>query len=321
MKNTKTITLFLSVVMAFCMFSYNASANESQNVSCIGISAPYKYSDYNNVSFAVSFDGNITDANYKHIACSPAVLKTMSYWDNPAMTDAVIDYLYSSGVIDSMNDCIEVNGKKVREWQKTGQLSLMILVGELGENAQMNIDFNGAIDEVRIDNLNQEFEITLYKGLIFPNGARLKDTQIWKYSPVSGSFTEKTGSKDGSDADFSAYYNGKQLKNDCNTAQIYNGEFSLNNICVYPDNPDSAVKVEPQFEKLAFGLNYVYITVTAPDGINSKSIQLALDNTFVKPATRKEQTVRALKIAVAVMLLLFCIVMAVLTAVKRRRRK
>lgn len=323
MKFVKFSAIFLlAFALTFLLMPFYVFAEESTNtVQCIGISAPYKYSDYDNVSFAVYFDGNITDANYKHLACSPPVLKTMSYWDNPCMTDSVIDKLSESGVIDSMNDCIAINGKKVREWQKTSQLALMILAGELGENSQLNIDFNGAIDDVRIDDLNKPFEISLYKGLKFPNGAVLKNTQIWKYNPEKGVFSEKTGSADKSNADFTAYYNGIKLEKDFNKAEVQNGRFSENNFCVYADNPDTEIVIEPQFKKFESGYNYVYITAKAPDGVTEKSIQLVLDNTYKKPPEKKQIIRRYVKAVSGGILLLIIAVLVFAILLKRRKKQ
>ncbi|MCQ2449826.1 MAG: hypothetical protein MJ132_06525 [Clostridia bacterium] len=290
-------------------------------MKCVSIGAPYKYSDYDNVSFPLYFDGAITDVNYKHVACSADVLKTMSHWDNPNMSPAVADYLKEIGVIDSMNDCIEINGKKVREWQKSSQLACMIMVGELGDNAKMNIDFNGAIDAVRIEDLNQPFVITLYSGLIFPNGTRLKQTQTFTYDVKQRIFSEKAGTDRPNNADFSAFYNGIELKNDYNIVDVESSTFSLDNLLVIPQNSDATVQIEPQFKEIGEGYHYVYVTVTAPDGYTQKTMQFILNRTYKQPTARKVQIARAVKITVGSGLAVLCIVMGVALILKRRRCK
>lgn len=204
-KRKNLVTVLLAGLLSSCCISGGMCPKEVEagyewsEVKCISVAPPYSYSEYNNVSFQVFFDKDVTDVNYKHLAASASVLKTMSKYDNPNMTHAIADSLERDGIIDSLNDCITFNGKSVREYQKTSPLACMIMMGELGVTNSINIDFNGMVADAKIDDLDQTFEITLHEGLRFPSGVELKETVTWIYDPEVGQFSQKLSASDETD--------------------------------------------------------------------------------------------------------------------------
>ena len=278
-------TLLIAVIVAFCCSFLHVNQTHAKEetyewpeVKCILMAPPYKYSEYNNVSFQIFFDKNVTDVNYKHMAASAAVLKTMDKYNNPNMTARIADSLERDGIIDSINDCITFNGKKVREWQKTSPLACMVAMGELGANNSINLDFNGAFDDVRIEDLNQKFVITLHKGLKFPSGVEVKEDVTWEYDPVLEQFSEVPAATDDKDSAFAAYYNGQEVTPEDNTVLIYDKEaFSLNNLKVYPKSVSATYTVEPMFDDLAEGQNYLMVTCVAGNRYDSSRMQMVFD--------------------------------------------
>lgn len=259
---------------------------EWQGVEIISIAPPFTYSSYETASFQVYFDKDITRVNYKHLAAGADVLKTFNRNDNPNMTPAIIDSLDESGVLDSMNDCIAFNGKKVREWQQLGPLACMIQVGELGVNNSMNIDFNGGIPGSKITDLNQAFTFTFYEGLKFPNGVELKETITWKYDPETKTFDVVADEGKADEAGFSVYYNGQQITKENNLITIYDKKaFSLEYLSVYTDSVGATIEIEPQFEELSSGYNYVLITVKAQNQVEFEHLQVVFDLQQAKEET------------------------------------
>ena len=259
-----------------------AAAEETQeyvwdSVQCISIAPPFTYSIYQTASFQVFFDKDITNVNYKHLAAGADALKTFSKRDTPNMTPAIIDSLDESGVLDSMNDCIAFNGKTVREWQQLGPLACMIQVGELGVNNSMNIDFNGGVPGSKIEDLNQPFTFTFYEGLKFPSGVELKETITWLYDPVTKTFNQVLESEP-DEAGFEVYYNGQKITKDNNLVTIFDKDaFSLDNLTVCANSASASVVIEPQFETLEKGYNYLLITVKAENKVDFEHLQIVFD--------------------------------------------
>ena len=248
------------------------------SVETISIAPPFTYSSYQTVSFQVFFDKDITGVNYKHLAAGAEVLKTFTKNDNPNMTPAIIDSLDASGVLDSMNDCIAFNGKTVREWQQLGPLACMVQVGELGVNNSMNIDLNGGVPGSKITDLNQAFTFTFYEGLKFPSGVELKETITWRYDPETQTFNTVADDTAANDAGFSVYYNGQQITKDNNLVTVYDkSAFTLNYLSVYTESVGATVTIEPQFENLTDGYNYLLITVTAKNRVDFEHLQVVFD--------------------------------------------
>ena len=251
---------------------------EWKGTEIISIAPPFTYSVYETASFQVFFDKDITGVNYKHLAAGADVLKTFSRNDNPNMTPAIIDSLDQSGVFDSMNDCIAFNGKTVREWQQLGPLACMIQVGELGVNNSMNIDFNGGIPGSKITDFNQAFTFTFYEGLKFPSGVELKETVTWKYDPAAKTFAMVAAEGAADEAGFSVYYNGQKITKEDNLVTIYDRKaFSLDYLTVYAENYEANVTIEPQFESLSDGYNYLLITVKAKNKVDFEHLQIVFD--------------------------------------------
>ena len=257
-----------------------AAAEESQgyqwdSVETISIAPPFTYSSYDNASFQVFFNKDITGVNYKHLAAGVEVLKTASRNDNPNMTPAIIDSLDASGVLDSMNDCIAFNGKKVREWQQLSPLACMVQVGELGVNNSMNIDFNGSIPGAKITDFNQAFTFTFYEGLKFPSGVELKETVTWQYNPETQTFALIDEKPSPSETGFTVYYNGQEITKENNLVNIYDkAAFNLEYLSVETKSIAATVSIEPQFETLTEGYNYLLITVQAENKVNFAHLQV-----------------------------------------------
>lgn len=300
--------------------SHNESEYEWQSVECIGVSPPYKYGDYDNVSFELYFDKQITSVNYKHLAASAQVLKTMSRWDNPNTTPEIIDNLENTGVLASMNDCIAFNGKTVRELQKSSQLAVMVLLGELGANNKMNIDFNGAVDDVKIDNLDAAFEITLYKGLRFPSGVELKETVSWKYDYKTRKFKKINLESDSSDASFSAYYNGNKLTKGNNLVTVYQKDYKEALLSIFPESQSATYTVEPQFEKMHEGYNYLIVTCVAGDKVTRNSLQIVLNLVSQKKTDDSIPTIRLIKLIAFAVLLVLCVALVIRIFYRKREQ-
>ncbi len=283
-KVEKTIVL-VAVIMTLCCSLGHVSSTyakedtyEWSEVNCISIAPPYKYVGYDNVAFQVFFDKDVTDVNYKHLAASASVLKTMDKYNNPNMTARIADSLEKDGIIDSVNDCITFNRKKVREWQKTSPLACMVAMGELGANNSITIEFNGSIDDVKIEDLNQKFVITLHKGLKFPTGVEIKEDVTWEYDPVLKQFSQLPNTADANESGFSVFYNGQEVTATDNTVALYGKEaFSLNNLKVYPKSSSSEYSVEPMFEEISEGQNYLLVTCTAANKYDSSQLQIVFD--------------------------------------------
>ena len=285
---------WLRAVCCFCIvgaatlsmnaFSANvatANAEESGYVwgetKCISIAPPFTYSNFGTASFQVCFDTDITSTNYKHLAAGAAALKTFSKNDTPNMTDAIIDSLDKSGVLDSINDCIAFNGKKIREWQQYSPIACMVQVGELGVNNSMNIDFNGSVPEAKIYDLDQPFTFTLYEGLKFPSGVELKETVTWVYNPQTRTFSQVEASEP-NETGFSVYYNGQKLTKENNLVTIYDKDaFSLDNLLVLTDSVSATLVIEQKFQTLEDGYNYVLITCKAENDIDFEYMQIVFD--------------------------------------------
>ena len=251
---------------------------EWKEVEILSIAPPFTYSVYQTASFQVYFDQDITGVNYKHLAAGADVLKTFNRNDNPNMTPAIIDSLEESGVLDSMNDCIAFNGKTVREWQQLGPLACMIQVGELGVNNSMNIDFNGGIPGSKITDFNQAFTFTFYEGLKFPSGVELKETVTWKYDPETKTFDMVAEEGESDEAGFSVYYNGQKITKENNCVTIYDKKaFNLGYLSVYAESVGTTIEIEPQFEDLSSGYNYVLITVKAQNKVDFEHLQVVFD--------------------------------------------
>ena len=284
-------SVIVGAVCCLCAGGAFAGANATETVraeetqgyvwektECISIAPPFTYSIYDTVSFQVFFDKDITSANYKHLAAGAEALKTFGRNDTPNMTPAIIDSLDKSGVFDSMNDCIAFNGKKVREWQKLSPLACMIQAGELGVNNSINIDLNGGVPGSKITDLNQPFTFTFYEGLKFPSGVELKETVTWVYNPTTRSFSQVETDGDSSAAGFALYYNGQEITKENNLVTIYDkAAFSLDNLFVIPDGAYSMVEIEPQFETLTDGYNYVLVTCKAENGVDFEYVQVVFD--------------------------------------------
>ena len=284
-----------ALICALCCLSIGSSfrqtastvstvaAEESQgyqweSVETISIAPPFTYSSYNNVSFQVFFNKDITGTNYKHLAAGASVLKTFGRNDNPNMTPAIIDSLDESGVLDSINDCIEFNGKTVREWQQLSPLACMIQVGELGVNNSMNIDLNGTVPGAKITDLNQAFTFTFYKGLKFPSGVELKETVTWRYNPETQTFSRVDEKSEPNETGFTVYYNGQEITKENNLVTIYDkAAFNLEYLSVETKSNDAIVTIEPQFESLQDGYNYLLITVQAENEVDFDHIQVVFD--------------------------------------------
>ena len=248
------------------------------SVEIISIAPPFTYSSFDNVSFQVFFDKDITGVNYKHLAAGAEVLKTASRNDNPNMTHAIIDSLDESGVLDSMNDCIAFNGKMVREWQQSNPLACMVQVGELGVNNSMNIDFNGSIPQSKITDLNQAFTFTFYEGLKFPSGVELKETITWRYDPEKKIFNIVETDEAEDEAGFTVYYNGQKITKENNLVTIYDKKtFNLEYLSVYTDSVGATTEIQPQFETLSDGYNYVLIKVKAKNRRDFEHLQVVFD--------------------------------------------
>lgn len=250
-----------------------------QAVEIISIAPPFTYSSFETASFQVFFDKDITGVNYKHLAAGADVLKTFNRNDNPNMTAAIIDSLDASGVLDSVNDCIAFNGKTVREWQQLSPLACMVQVGELGVNNSMNVDFNGGVPGSKITDLNQVFTFTFYEGLKFPSGVELKETVTWRYDPETKTFSmveEEDVSED--EAAFSVYYNGQKITKENNLVTIYDKRaFDLKYLSVYAESMEATIEIEPQFDTLSAGYNYVLITAKAKNKVDFEHIQVVFD--------------------------------------------
>ena len=294
MKKAKWITWCGALLCALCCMCVGNAAKaktelvsvaaevtqeyEWESVETISIAPPYTYSSYQTASFQVFFDKDITGVNYKHLAAGADVLKTFSRNDNPNMTVAIIDSLDESGVLDSINDCIAFNGKTVREWQQLSPLACMVQVGELGVNNSMNIDFNGGVPGSKITDFNQVFTFTFYEGLKFPSGVELKETITWKYNPETQTFS-KVATDDAPDkASFTVYYNGQKITKDNNLVTIYDkNAFSLDYLSVYTESVGATVTIEPKFETLASGYNYLLVTVEAENRVAFEHLQVVFD--------------------------------------------
>ena len=250
---------------------------EWHSVECIAIAPPYTYAQ-GTASFQVCFDKDVTSVNYKHLAAGATALKTFSRYDVPNMTYQTIDSLDASGVLDSINDCIAFNGVKIRELQKLSPLAVMVHVGELGANNTMNIDFNGSISEVKIVDFNQSFTFTFYEGLKFPSGVEVKQTVSWVYNPETRTFSQIPNENDPKNCEFSVFYNGQQITKDDNLVVIYDEDaFSFDNLSVKSSSPTATIEIEPQFETLNSGYNYVLITCRAENNVDFKHLQVVFD--------------------------------------------
>ena len=259
-----------------------ASAEETQgyvweSVDTVSIAPPFTYGQNGTVSFQVYFDKDITDVNYKHMAAGAAALKTFSKRDVPNMTEAIIDDLDKCGIFDSINDHIAFNGKKIREWQQLSVIACMVQVGELGVNNSMNIDLNGDVPGAKIENMDQPFTFTFYEGLRLPSGVELKETVTWIYNPQTKTFSEiqETSADESS---FSVYYNGQKITKENNLVTIYDkNAFSMNNLYVTSESVSATLTIEPQFETLSEGLNYVLITCQAENKVDFEYLQVVFD--------------------------------------------
>ena len=292
MKNNRWIIKLSAVLCALCCLciggaltaplTARAIAEETQGyewgeAECLSIAPPFTYAGTATASFQVCFNKDITSANYKHMAAGAKVLKTFSVYDRPNMTEAIIDSLDASGVLDSLNDYIAFNGKKVREWQQAGPLACMIHMGELGVNNSMNIDFNGDMSETKITDFEQPFTFTFYKGLKFPSGVELKETVTWRYNPQLQTFSQVEESE-ANDAGMSVYYNGQKLTKENNLVTIYDKEsFSFDNLLVQTDSVFATVEIQPQFETLEEGYNYLLITCKAENNVDFEKLQVVFD--------------------------------------------
>ena len=251
---------------------------------CLSVASPYAYSN-GTVVFQASFSCDLTSTNYKHVAAGAKALKTFSAYDIPNMTHAIIDSLDESGVLDSFNDCIAFNGKKVREWQQSSFLGCMIHLGELGVNNSMTIEFNGEVSDTKITDLSQPFTFTFYEGLKFPSGVELKETVTWIYDAQLNTFHVLNECAP-NDTGMSVYYNGQKLTKDNNLVTIYDKEaFSFDNLLVLADSAYATVEIEPQFETLSDGHNYLLITCTAENNLDFEQLQVVFDLQQAEEAT------------------------------------
>ena len=251
---------------------------EWDSVEIISIAPPFTYSSYETASFQVFFDKDITGVNYKHLAAGAAVLKTFNRNDNPNMSPAIIDSLDASGVLDSVNDCIAFNGKTVREWQKLGPLACMVQVGELGVNNSMNIDLNGGVPGAKITDFNQPFTFTFYEGLKFPSGVEVKETVTWQYNPDTQTFSRLEVEAEPNETEFTVYYNGQEITKENNLVTIYDkAAFNLDFLTVETASVRATVEIDPKFEDLADGYNYLLIVVQAENRIDFEHLQIVFD--------------------------------------------
>lgn len=289
MKKSKWLAWCGALLCALCCVSAGTATSatavaeetkgyEWDSVETISIAPPFTYSSFNTVSFQVFFDKDITDVNYKHLAAGADVLKTFSKNDNPNMTNAIIDSLDNSGVLDSVNDCIAFNGKTVREWQQLSPLACMVQVGELGVNNSMNIDLNGGVPGSKITDLHQAFTFTFYEGLKFPSGVELKETVTWRYDPDTQTFSKMSLGAAANETGFSVYYNGQELTKENNVVTIYDrAAFSLDYLTVQAKSINATVNVEKKFEELTDGYNYLLITVQAENKVDFDYLQVVFD--------------------------------------------
>ena len=305
----------------------NVKASEDSyewgEVQCISIAPPYTYSANKTASFQLCFDKDITNANYKHLAAGATALKTFSRYDVPNMTTNIIDSLDESGVLDSINDCIAFNGVKIREMQKLSPIACMVMVGELGANNTMNIDFNGSVAGVKITDFNQTFTFTLYEGLKFPSGVELKETVTWVYNYQTRTFSQIPNESEENDADFNVYYNGQKITPENNLVTIYDRKaFSLDNFYVEKSSVSANVQIEPLFNSLVDGYNYVIITCTAEDKMTMKRIQVVFDLQQVTNVVAPKNNWVKLVLWIAIPVIVVCgATLTALLIVKARRKK
>lgn len=334
MKKHKGIKLCGILLVLLCFFCANKPSSmqvyaeesqpyEWQSVECISIAPPTKHPLYGNVAFQVNFNKEVTNVNYKHLAAGATVLNTFGKYDKPNMTDGTIKSLDESGVFDSMNDCIAFNGKKVREIQKISPLACMIHVGELGANNSMCIEFTGDIESVAITDLNDDFTFTFYEGLKFPSGVEIKETVTWKYNPATQAFSQVPNETNPSDANFSVYYNGQKVTKENNLVTIYDKQaFSIDNFYVFTSDVFATVEIQPQFETLADGYNYVIIVCKSANNVYIQRMQVVFDlQQYAEPTQMNKWVKITLWVGIPIVTLSAITVPTVMILAKKRRKK
>ena len=74
------------------------------------------------------------------------------------------------------------------------------------------------------------------------------------------------------------YYNGQKITKDNNLVTIFDKDaFSLDNLTVCANSADASVVIEPQFETLEKGYNYLLITVKAENKVDFEHLQIVFD--------------------------------------------
>ena len=287
-KSTKVLT-FLSAILLCAAFVFplavKANADEEfayGEVDVVSIAPPYVRevnATLNHYIFTVYFDGDITYANYKHIAASASFLKGSIGHNNPALTAEAVDFFDQNGVIKSIRENIYFNGKSVDEYNdatKGINTACMIHLGDLGVNNCMNIEFGS--DFVPLSkNLDESYEFEFKAGLKLPSGVVLKNDSVWKYSLSDKTFERVGDTADASDAGFIINYNGKAITSDNNVFTVYSKDgFSMDNLYIRPNNYNATVTIEKTFEELEAGLNYILITCTSENGKKTNDMQLVI---------------------------------------------
>ncbi|MBP5467013.1 MAG: hypothetical protein J6Y43_05580 [Clostridia bacterium] len=224
--------------------------------------------------FSVYFDGDITFANYKHMARKAEDLKITIGWANPNITEEAIDFFDENGILASINDCIYFNGKSVREYQRINFDACMIHLGDLGVNNCMNIEFGSNYVPLS-DNLDESYTFSFKAGLKLPSGVMLKSDSDWKFMLSDRTFEKKDDSVDASNADFTVNYNGKVLTGEDNLVVITDkNDFSFDKLYIKPQNVDAEITVEKTFDELKEGFNYAFISCTSENGRTTKDLQV-----------------------------------------------
>ncbi len=285
-KTIKVLTsLFAVLLLAAFVAPQNAAAKadtetfEYGAVNVVSIAPPTireVNSSLNHFIFTVYFDGEITIANYKHMARRPEDLRATIGWANPEMTEEAIDFFEQNGIISSINDCIYFNGKSVREYQKINFDACMIHLGDLGVNNCMNIEFGSNYVPLRKE-LDESYEFSFKAGLKLPSGVILAEDSDWKFSLSDRTFEKVDTKADKSDAGFIVNYNGKAITKGDNIFTVTDKKsFSLDNLYIKPNNGKATVTVEQTFEELKEGLNYILITCTSENGKKTEDLQLVI---------------------------------------------
>ena len=216
--------------------------------------------------FVVYFDGDITYANYKHMARNPADLEATIGWANPEITKEAIEFFDENGIISSINDCIYFNGKSVREYEKINFDACMIHLGDLGVNNSMNIEFGSNYVPLRQE-LDESYTFSFKAGLKLPSGVVLKSDSEWKFVLSDRTFQKADKSVDASDVGFTVNYNGRILTKTDNLVTVSDKkDFDIGKLYVKPNNLNATISVEKTFDELVEGYNYLLISCISENG-------------------------------------------------------